>query len=169
MRKTPILALIIASFITVTAMISCQNDDDESSENNIVNNADVSPSELDMQVFDLINKHRESIGVTKLIFNEEVFKKAYEHTQYMVKQNNLSHDGFEDRISAIENIYSIGVSAENVAYNYSTNAEDVVNQWLDSEGHKNNLETDELTHSAVATINDNGKIYYTQLFIEINQ
>lgn len=73
----------------------------------------------------------------------------------------FSHDGFSTRIKNLG-----GSGAENVAYNYSDNPNTVVTQWMDSSGHKANIENKTYKKSAVAAVrSDDGRWYYTQIFI----
>jgi len=122
-------------------------------------------SDYDKEIFDLINNHRVSIGLDKLEFNEVIWNAANEHSQNMVDgTTDFGHDGFNERIESIKNEIGGNSSAENVAMGYTTtNA--VVTGWLNSPGHKNNIEGN-YTHSAVSAVkNNNGTYYYTQIFI----
>ena len=54
-------------------------------------------------------------------------------------------------------------AGENVAFGYAT-GETVMEGWLNSPGHKANIEGN-FTHIGIAAIKDeNGRYYYTQLF-----
>ena len=77
----------------------------------------------------------------------------------------LGHDGFNSRIQRISSqLGKVNRSAENVAYGSRT-AKDVVNGWLSSPGHRQNIEGDfNLTGIGVAR-NSRGEFYFTQLFI----
>ena len=76
----------------------------------------------------------------------------------------FGHYGFDDRV---KNLTPWCGAAENVAFNYSTKPEDVVNMWLNSSGHRANIESTQATHSAVSAVkNSEGVWYYTQIFIK---
>ena len=56
------------------------------------------------------------------------------------------------------------ICGENVAYVYSS-AESVVNAWLNSAGHRNIIEGDYTDFDISAEQDENGKYYYTNIFI----
>ena len=79
----------------------------------------------------------------------------------------FSHDGFEKRVKAIsKSLEGVGF-AENVAYG-QTSAEEVMESWLNSPGHKKNIEGN-FTHIGVGIGKaKNGTLYFTQIFVKIN-
>lgn len=119
----------------------------------------------DMQIFDLVNAHRKKIGLSALKYDDDIFNQCYIHSKNMATgKTAFGHDGFSDRVKNLTPCYG---AAENVAFNYSTNPEDVVNMWLTSSGHRANIESTQATHSAVSAVkNSNGAWYYTQIFIK---
>jgi len=122
-------------------------------------------SEIESEISDLINSHRENIGLTSLIPLDAVSEVAESHSNYMVETGKLSHDNFSERAKELisnENAISVG---ENVASGFTT-AEGAVNGWLSSPGHKSVIENSKFTHFGVSTETDsNGRNYYTQIFI----
>lgn len=122
-------------------------------------------SDIESKILELINNHRENIGLNALKPLDAVSEVADSHSNYMVKAGKLSHDNFSERSNALiskANATSVG---ENVAYGYTT-AESAVNGWLGSSGHKTVIEDSKFTHFGVSTETDtNGKNYYTQIFI----
>jgi len=144
--------------LVIISLLSCNKEDESTA---------TLQSDMDKEIFDLINKHREDKGLNTLEFNEEIWKGAQGHSENMANGTTpFSHDGFSERVAEIrENMgLSGGASAENVAMGYTT-ATAVVNGWINSEGHKKNLEGD-YTHSAVSAVKDSkGTYYYTQIFI----
>ena len=54
---------------------------------------------------------------------------------------------------------------ENVAYAYSS-AQSVVNAWLNSPSHRSNIEGDFTDFDISAEQNEDGKWYYTNIFIK---
>lgn len=119
----------------------------------------------DMQIFDLVNAHRKKIGLSALKYDDDIFNQCYIHSKNMATgKTAFGHDGFSDRVKNLTPCYG---AAENVAFNYSTNPEDVVNMWLTSSGHRANIESTQATHSAVSAVkNSEGAWYYTQIFIK---
>jgi uncharacterized protein YkwD len=83
----------------------------------------------------------------------------------MVSVDEVNHDNFFQRKNSLEqNASAIRVS-ENVAYAYSS-AEAVVNAWINSDGHRANIEGDFTDFEISAEQNEEGKWYYTNIFIK---
>ena len=119
----------------------------------------------DMQIFNLVNAHRKQKGLAVLKFDDDIFNQCCIHSKNMsTGKTAFGHDGFDDRV---KNLTPWCWAAENVAFNYSTKSEDVVNMWLNSSGHRANIESTQATHSAVSAVkNSEGAWYYTQIFIK---
>ncbi|RZS91958.1 cysteine-rich secretory family protein [Aquimarina brevivitae] len=123
----------------------------------------VNETAITVEILDLINEHRNSIGLTPLQSNTTAVELAISHSQYMINQQAISHDNFDQRAQVLQDQLNATGWAENVASRYGT-AEGVVNGWLSSPGHKRNIEGN-YTHTGIAAVKDaNGYIYYTQLF-----
>lgn len=133
-------------------------------------NMDIAPVEqqeaqqtIEEEIFNLVNKHRTSKGLPTLKVSNLANKLAKAHNQYMIDQRNISHDGFEQRANTLfmdEKAKNVG---ENVAAGQKT-AKQVMDAWLQSEGHKKNMEGD-FTHIGISAIkNKSGTYYFTQLF-----
>ena len=150
-----LVLLLLALFVSCDAF----NEDDENSF------SQREATSYDMQIFDLVNAHRKQKGLSALKYDGDIFNQCYTHSRNMaVGKTAFSHDGFYDRI---KNLESLSGAAENVAYNYSENPENVVNDWLYSSDHKANIESAKATHSAVSAVkNSKGEWYYTQIFIQ---
>jgi uncharacterized protein YkwD len=87
------------------------------------------------------------------------------YTNYMIEKDEVSHDFFYQRKEYLaENADAIKVG-ENVAYGYSS-AEAVVDAWIKSNGHKENIEGDYTHFEVTAEKSDNGKWYYTNIFVK---
>jgi uncharacterized protein YkwD len=137
---------------------SCEDDPVASNNNN-----NGSPSDsVEAEVHRLVNEHRAGIGLSALQWNETIAVECRQHSEEMANTNTLNHDGFDERINNIGKTISWSWAGENVAYNYS--AEAVVIAWLNSPGHKSNIESNSnLTGVGVAY--DGSTIYFTQIFI----
>lgn len=121
------------------------------------------------KVHQLINAHRVSIGRSALALNETISQQARQHSQNMAAGvTPFSHDGFDARVAAIGKSIALQSAAENVAYNqgYSNPAQVAVEGWLQSPGHKENIQGDySLTGIGVA-VNAAGEYYFTQIFVK---
>jgi len=156
--KTPLL------FFMILSIVSCSKDDDN------VNNTDEDNTEIvndnnsiSDQILELINKHRESAGLTSLVKNETAKQLCIDHTKYMISIEKINHDNFGKRADVLKETEKANSIAENVASFYP-DAQSVVAAWLNSSGHKNNIEGD-YTHTGIASIKDEkGNYYYTQIF-----
>lgn len=129
-------------------------------------------SAIEQQVFDLINERRRAIGAAALGWNERIAQEARNHSFNMsTGEVPTGHDGFRTRadslMSAIDSAVSVG---ENVAWNknYPDPGKTAVAGWIESQGHRENLENAayDLTGIGVAKSQDGG-YYLTQLFIKI--
>ncbi|MDD7884788.1 CAP domain-containing protein [Flavivirga sp. 57AJ16] len=145
--------LLLACLVVLICNVSCSSDD---------NSSEVS---VTSEILRLVNEHRASIGKQELVLNTLATKLADEHTFFMIDQQKIGHENFDqraDRLFDEENAKGIG---ENVAAKQKS-AQDVMAAWLDSKGHRENIEGD-FTHIGISAIkNKDGHYYYTQLFLK---
>ena len=122
-------------------------------------------SAYDDSILTLINDHRRSIGKPALGKNQVIWEQAHIHSQNMAsKRVPFGHDGFGARIATISAALGSGGSgAENVAMGY-TSAESVVTGWLNSSGHRANIEGNSTRTGVSAVKSSDGVWYYTQVF-----
>ena len=120
---------------------------------------------IETQVLELINNHRLSIGLTALADMSLVKSVAFSHTDYMVYNNEVSHENFYKRSDYLKANAGATRVTENVAYGYSS-AQSVVNAWLKSDAHRANIEGDFTNFDIAAEENSDGKWYYTNIFIK---
>ena len=144
------------AFLILSSVLSCSNDDSSSKE---------IPNEISVadEVFKLVNEYRSEKGLKPLTRNSTAEELAIDHTRYMISKKDISHDNFNDRGDVLNEKENAVSTAENVASFYP-DAKSVVAGWINSDGHRQNIEGD-YTHTGVAAIKDeSGKYYYTQLF-----
>jgi len=120
---------------------------------------------IEIEILELINAHRINEGLTPLINHSIIKAVAYTHTDYMVESNNVGHDNFFQRKNSLIDNASATKVSENVAYAFNS-AQSVVNAWLNSEGHKNTIEGDFTDFDISAEQNEEGKWYFTNIFIK---
>ena len=131
---------------------------------------DVTESEfaaLEQSVFEQINQYRLEKGLPPLTLNSAISQQAREHSKTMSTSQSLSHDGFEQRVDNIAQAISYQTAAENVAYNqgFANPGEQAVIGWINSPGHRQNIEGEfDLTGVGI-TRNLKGEYYFTQIFI----
>jgi uncharacterized protein YkwD len=118
-------------------------------------------------ILKLVNKHRTDMGLSPLKMNDVIEKAATKHSGNMASQKiPFGHEGFDERMKGISQQLGGATGwAENVAMGAET-AEQAVDMWLHSAGHKKNIEGDyNLTGIGIAK-NAQGQLYYTQIFIK---
>jgi uncharacterized protein YkwD len=132
--------------------------------NSILSLDDQIAAKLQVDIVELVNQHRATLGLNPLTISNVVAEQSTIHSMNMAKgKTRFSHDGFDKRVDAIiKQIGGVGF-AENVAFGQTT-AESVVDGWLNSPGHRKNIEGD-FTHIGVGIAQAKDRsIYYTQIF-----
>lgn len=120
---------------------------------------------LERDVLYYINKHRESKGLTPLTFNAIVASEARKHSTNMASRRvPFGHQGMNVRMKSITaKIKTVHLVSENVARGPLT-AQQVVNLWLKSEGHKKNIEG-KYKYTGIGVARDRkSDLYFTQIF-----
>jgi uncharacterized protein YkwD len=116
----------------------------------------------------LINQHRASQGLAPLASNATIAKQAKQHSQNMATGKvPFGHDGFDQRAKEIGKEIPIASAGENVAYNRGASdpAQRAVQGWLNSPGHRRNIEGNFSLTGIGVSRNSKGEIYFTQIFI----
>lgn len=148
-------------------MISCSSEESTApsgTDSQIVDTYDYNEAEL--KLMDLINDHRESIGLNKLEKINYISYKSAEHNNYMMENGVVNHDFFQQRSADLINLLGAERVGENVAYNFGT-PQGVLTAWLGSPGHKGNIEGDYTNFGVSITTNpETGRKYYTNMFIK---
>lgn len=145
----------ICIWVLVSGMILPPNEDTE--------------AELAKEVFELVNSYRSYKGLRKLRPQKALHAIAAEHSKAMaLGKREFSHDGFQDRIVAVRQYANIPYRvAENLYANYgrSTFAQNAMRGWLNSPGHKKNLDGDFLYTGIAVAKSPSGEYFITQLFV----
>ena len=123
-------------------------------------------SAWEQEVIDLTNEERKKEKLNPLKPAPLLFASARKHSVNMAKQDKLEHELDEksnkDRVNA-EN-YKWSRLAENIAMGQKS-PKQVVEAWMNSEGHRKNILTPELTEIGIGIEkNAKGQIYWTQNF-----
>ena len=131
------------------------------------NSRDIDTKEMDKNILYYINQYRASIGLPALQMISEASVQAARHSVEMANRTTaFGHDGYDERMdNIVKKIGPVHASAENVAYGKLT-AKEVVDLWLNSPGHKKNIEGNyALTGIGIAKDTD-GVVFYTQIFLK---
>jgi uncharacterized protein YkwD len=152
--------------VLVFTLVSCSNDSSEdlAEEAVLITNYDSNADEIELAR--IINQYRVSVGKNTLEVVNHISFKSQEHNTYMIQNNVVNHDYFDSRANNIMQVLGAVRVGENIAYNFSTpNA--ALNAWLNSPGHKANLDGD-YTHFGISiSVNPTtGKKYYTNMFMK---
>lgn len=123
---------------------------------------------IEQAVHNQVNQYRASLGLAPLALDSRISSQARAHSQNMASGAvPFSHDGFSQRVQALATQIPYNESSENVAYNqgYADAATQAVQGWLNSTGHRTNIEGNyNLTGIGVAK-NEEGEYYFTQIFV----
>ena len=167
MKKKLLRALLFATVIFT--MNSCSSDGSETTAVEVKSQAvvDYTYSASEIEAMNLINEYRVSVGLNPLDKINHISFKSEEHDNYMITNNVVNHDDFVSRSENIIKVLGAKTVGENIAYNYNS-PQAAVKAWLNSPGHKENIEGN-FTHFGLA-IRENpttGKKYYTNIFVKI--
>ena len=150
---------VLACIVALTFTVSCSKDDSlqDIEEQEALSIAD--------EILQLVNIHRASIGKEALAMNTLATELAEEHTHYMIAQKDISHDSFDERSNRLFTEENASGTGENVAYGQQS-AQAVMEAWINSSGHRANIEGN-FTHIGIAVIkNSSGVYYFTQIFLK---
>jgi uncharacterized protein YkwD len=128
--------------------------------------------DLATQVVNLVNDHRAGMGLGRLSTSASLTRAAVWKARHMAMYRYMTHDDpappvartTGDRLAACG--YPVGAAGwgENIAYGYPS-ASAVVTGWLNSPGHRQNIETAAFRSTGVgAAATSTGVIYWAQTF-----
>lgn len=122
-------------------------------------------SVYEQQVVDLTNQERAKYGLPELKADVELSKVAREKSSDMQKNNYFSHTS-PTYGSPFDMMKQFGITykaaGENIAKGQRS-PEEVVNAWMNSEGHRKNILSSDFTHIGVGYVAEGN--YWTQMFI----
>jgi len=166
-----VAAISFATFLMALtpSKIPCGKPDIENRTQTIPTDNTASLEQIEKQAFDLVNKHRKSIGLPAFVNKDYIVEQARQHSRDMASgKTGFGHDGAAARLDIIsKSMKEMKGGAENVFYctgNYDNLAGSAVEGWLKSKGHRENIEGDyNLAGMGVAKA-ANGDYYFTQIF-----
>lgn len=129
-------------------------------------------ADLAQQVVALVNSHRQQLGLSTLNVSPTLTKSAAWKAAHMAEYQYMQHDDpappvartVAQRLDACGYPGDTSGWGENIAYGFQT-AQDVMNAWLNSPGHKANIENASYRAIGVgAATATNGSVYWTQDF-----
>lgn len=132
---------------------------------------------LENAIFKETNKMRKQNNLPAFKKSVPASDLSRKHSQTMLRNNRLSHDGMQDRITAAKQKMGMkpqpgrpSGGGENVIEGFEqgsvqANAASLVQRWMDSPGHRQNILSPNSTHLGVGAVKGNDKYYATQLFL----
>lgn len=156
---------LVVVFCFVISFSSCSEDENKDQFTDTSVSVIPESKPIEIEVLELINAHRISIGLNTLEENKQVKGQAFYHTSYMVETKEVNHNNFFSRINYLKNNEDAIKVSENVAYGYSKAAY-VVKAWLRSDNHRGSIEGDYTHFEISAEKGENGKWYFTNIFIK---
>ncbi|MCU0536954.1 MAG: CAP domain-containing protein [Hydrococcus sp. Prado102] len=176
-KKSNLTAILVGLMMLSGGLASCKSLDiqnnvssfpaTESAETALVDPSSV--AELERAIYQQVNQYRQSRKLPPLKLNSYVSQYARIHSEQMASGTvAFSHDGFDERIKAIGETISYQQAAENIAVNkgYQDPAKVAVDGWIESSGHRKNMEGKfDVTGIGIAK-NADGEYYFTQIFLK---
>ncbi|WP_353778702.1 CAP domain-containing protein [Winogradskyella sp. 3972H.M.0a.05] len=158
--------LPILAITALLSLTSCSTESIPDNNADALNLQQAPPAKIiEIEILERINEHRISIGLNALQNHDVIKSVAFTHTDYMIEADNVSHDNFFQRKSSLEAHANATKVSENVAYAFSS-AESVVNAWINSDGHRANIEGDYTDFDISAEKDEEGDWYFTNIFIK---
>lgn len=116
------------------------------------------------QVLDLVNQERGNKGLSKLTKDSNLENAANKRATELVSTFSHTRPDGSSCFTVYEDFsISYGYKAENIAEGQRT-PEEVVNAWINSEGHRKNILNENYSKLGVGVYEKDGIIYWTQLF-----
>ena len=121
----------------------------------------------ELAIHELINAHREGLGLAPFELHDAIGPPARAHSEAMLSGDvPFSHEGFDERVEEIEQAIELAGAGENVGLTegFADPPEVLVQGWLNSPPHRENLEGEwDLTGIGLAVEED--LVYATQIFV----
>ena len=152
----------IVAFFTCFCLSCCSS---ESTSQELISAQSDEYLQMETQIHDQINQYRRGMGLSVLEPVGLIAAQADDHNIHMITNKEVCHHGFGHREQQLGSGLGAQVVAENVGYGYQT-AKGVVQAWLKSEAHKENIEGDFDSMGIAATQNEDGLYYFTNIFVK---
>lgn len=135
-----------------------------------INIPEASPlKSMEDEVIRLVNVERSKYGLQPLVKNWEASRIARIKSQDMIDSKYFSHNSpsYGSPFNMMENFgLRFSSAAENIAKGQKT-AQEVMNSWMNSSGHRANILSKNLTQIGVGAAKAaNGTMYWTQMFLK---
>lgn len=143
-------------------------EDNKPEDNNNSGSTTGNFSAYQKEVVDLVNVERSKAGLNPLTLDADVSNVATKKSQDMIDNNYFAHNS-PTYGSPFDMLKKFGISyktaGENIAMGQKTPKE-VVNAWMNSEGHRKNILNPNYSKIGVGVAQKSGgSIYWTQIFV----
>lgn len=155
----------LITYLLLTALPACaQRNTSATSVAYDASTADI--KSLQNDILKLVNQHRAKLGLNALQMNDAATAEATKHSADMAKgRMAFGHDGFDDRMKNLnQKLGNLRATGENVAYG-KIDAAEVMDMWLNSPGHKKNIEGNFSEMGIGIAKSKSGYLYFTQIFL----
>jgi uncharacterized YkwD family protein len=137
--------------------------------NNIVTTTNNKNRELETEVVRLVNVERSKVGIPSLKENGELSLIARDKSQDFINKNYFAHNS-PTYGTPFEMLRTYGIkfteAGENIAKGQKS-AVEVMDSWMNSPGHRENILNPNFNKLGVGVVEDNkGVLYWTQIFIK---
>ena len=151
---------------SVLTLTSCSKDSVEDLEtaNLTTKVSPVHYTSIELEILDHVNDYRDQNGLPQLASLDEGSRQAASHNDHMIESDEVCHDDFAFRYTALVNSEKAKAVSENVAFGYSS-AEAVVNAWIKSDGHRENMLGDHTHFGISVKAGKDGRLYFTNIFV----
>ena len=130
---------------------------------------EVDPSTFNLEYLELVNDHRNSLGLDPLTYNAIIHEISLTHSKGMgVHSRPFGHTGFSMRCRRLKNRLGRTKLCGEIVAMGQKNVKEVFRAWMNSPKHREEIEQPRFTHTAVAVYTDlRGVKYWTQMFVEL--
>ena len=165
-----IVSNLFVLILSITTLTSCSADSESIApttmdSGSVESQRSYEHNSSEIELLDLINTYRVNKNLNPLEIIEHISYKSSEHNDYMIAINAVSHNGFTERKTNLQQLLGAVRVGENVATGYST-PQSALNGWIGSDSHRANLEGDYTHYGVSIRIDATGKKYYTNMFIK---
>ena len=124
------------------------------------------PSNLEMELFNLINEERTKNGVEPLKWSNQMYPAASVRGKECAELFDHTRPNGSSCFTALDECnIKYYYAAENIAMVFPVDSARMVNAWMNSEGHRNNILNPSLKYTAIGvTVTESGEMYAAQLF-----
>ncbi|MBZ2174607.1 hypothetical protein K8M07_05030 [Schnuerera sp. xch1] len=145
-----------------------EDNESENKEEQDNQTPDDNTSSVEKEVVRLVNIEREKAGLAPLTHSAELSKVARAKSQDMADKNYFSHNSptYGDPFAMMKEFgIDYGYAGENIAKGQKS-AESVVEGWMNSTGHRENILNPNFNKIGVGYVESNGTTYWTQMFTD---